>query len=254
MEACEKRTFEECLKLAPTKEASVRWVMARIEKYAKCENTPRILDVGAASGLFVIAAKKLGYECEGIEPFDDARLVADKLSKHFNMEIVIKNAYAEQIPYPDETFDVVCANSVVEHVIDVEKVFSEICRVLKPGGVFWFSSASAMNPFQGEIRGYPFFGWYPDRIKLRIMENAKEHKPHLVGHTDTPAINWFTPHKANRLLRRNGFSQVYDRWQLRRYDEGGIVYKTILRLIKWNTYTRLIAEILMPGCSYAAIK
>ena len=41
---------------------------------------------------------------------------------------------AQSIPYEDDNFDVVHASSVIEHVLDVEKSFQEIFRVLKPGG------------------------------------------------------------------------------------------------------------------------
>lgn len=38
------------------------------------------------------------------------------------------------IPYPDNTFDVIFCNHVLEHVPDDRKAMSEILRVLKPGG------------------------------------------------------------------------------------------------------------------------
>jgi SAM-dependent methyltransferase len=43
---------------------------------------------------------------------------------------------AERIPYPDDTFDVVFADNVLEHLTDPLKVFSEVHRVLRPGGRF----------------------------------------------------------------------------------------------------------------------
>jgi len=43
---------------------------------------------------------------------------------------------AEAIPYPDATFDVVFADNVLEHLENPLKVFTEVHRVLSPGGVF----------------------------------------------------------------------------------------------------------------------
>jgi SAM-dependent methyltransferase len=51
-----------------------------------------------------------------------------------------KVADAGGIPYPDQTFDVVFADNVLEHLPDPLTVFREIARVLKPGGVFLFKT------------------------------------------------------------------------------------------------------------------
>ena len=49
-------------------------------------------------------------------------------------------ANASSIPYDSETFDVVFADNVMEHLSEPEKVFQEIYRVLKPGGVVLFKT------------------------------------------------------------------------------------------------------------------
>ncbi len=42
---------------------------------------------------------------------------------------------AQSIPYPDETFDIVIANSMLYHVPDRPKTLTEIRRILRPGGI-----------------------------------------------------------------------------------------------------------------------
>lgn len=51
-----------------------------------------------------------------------------------------KVADAGHIPYPAGTFDLVFADNVLEHLPDPSSVFSEVERVLKPGGVFLFKT------------------------------------------------------------------------------------------------------------------
>lgn len=46
---------------------------------------------------------------------------------------------AEKLPFRDNFFDLVVAWDVMEHVPDDRKAFSEVSRVLKPGGYFLFS-------------------------------------------------------------------------------------------------------------------
>jgi ubiquinone/menaquinone biosynthesis C-methylase UbiE len=149
---------------------------------------------------------------------------------------------------------VTCA-SVIEHVNDPQAAFNEVYRILKPNGIFWFVTASSRSPRQKEIDGFPFFGWYPDRLKRRVMAWTVKHKPHLVGHTTAPAINWFTPGKARRMLRQAGFRDVlYDRWDLRRPSEGGAAYRAGLRLVTLGRGTKLLADLMFPGCAYATMK
>jgi len=51
------------------------------------------------------------------------------------------------IPLRDQTFDVITANMVVEHLDRPEMVFREVRRLLRPGGLFVFHTTNARNPF-----------------------------------------------------------------------------------------------------------
>ena len=249
-----KRSFEEILEALPSKRKWAEAVISRVSRIVALPDRAEVLDVGSAAGSFVVACSQLGYRCKGIEPSAEARHNAIRLSEHVGFPICVVDGTAESIPYKDETFDMVHASSVIEHVLDVDKAFEEIYRVLKVEGLFWFNTASAMCPRQAEIRGFPLFGWYPDSLKRRIINWVKDARPHLVGYTRTPAINWFTPWKARNLLRRHGFKAVYDRWDLRGENEGGRVHGLALRVIRSTKLTKLIADVVVPGCSYVAIK
>jgi ubiquinone/menaquinone biosynthesis C-methylase UbiE len=252
--ATELRCFDEVLESLPVTRKWAATVFARLRQVAVFPDDARVLDLGAGSGGFVAVCGELGYRCEGIEPWEDARLNAKVLSEHLGIPVRVVAGTAESIPFGDCEFHFVHASSVIEHVSDVDRAFAEVFRVLKPGGVFWFNSASSMCPAQAEIRGFPLFGWYPDPLKKRIMHWAKEARPHLVGYTETPAVNWFTPWKARSLLMEHGFRRIYDRWDLRGEDEGGDRYRFALRLIRLSAITKLAADIAVSGCSYAAVK
>ena len=67
-------------------------------------------------------------------------------------------ADAHQIPFPDESFDAVVAQAVLEHVLDPARVVAEIRRVLKPGGLVY-----AETPFLQAVHAgaYDFTRWTP---------------------------------------------------------------------------------------------
>ena len=252
-QAAELRPLDLARSIADREAAHARKVMSRLRKLRPLDSV-RILDIGAAQGLFLIACAEAGYDVVGIEPNAGARDVARTLAREHGVSLEIIDGMAENLPLPDASVDVVHAKSVIEHVDDAAKTFREVYRVLRPGGVFWFNTASSMSPLQNEIRGFPGFGWYPDPIKRRVMDWAISHKPHLIGHTTRPAYHWFTPWKARRMLFEAGFSTVFDRWDLRRSNEGGAFQRRVLGLIRSSYATKLIADVVVPGCSYAAIK
>ncbi len=252
--ARERQSLEVVLTELPEAERYARVLLARLGRVATRPPVADILDVGAAQGLFVTACARLGQHAVGIEPWDEARLIASEVADSVNVSVDMLDGVAERLSFADESFDIVRANSVIEHVADASVAFREAYRVLRPGGVFWFLTASSLCPKQSEIRGFPAFGWYPDPIKLKIMDWAKTNRPDLIGHTERPAVHWFTPLKARRMLRDVGFTRVYDRWDLRLPSEGGFLYRFALSVVKLNSITKLLADIAVPCCAYAAIK
>ncbi|MEO9170945.1 MAG: class I SAM-dependent methyltransferase [Candidatus Baltobacteraceae bacterium] len=252
--ASERRTFDIARDHFPVASRHAKMVIDRIRSVRSLPADAQILDIGSAQGLFLIACAKLGYRAFGVEPDATAREVGAQVAAEYGVDVTIVEGVAEALPVESNSFDVVHAKSVVEHVVDVEAVFSEVYRVLRPGGVFWFNTASSMCPQQCEIRGFPAFGWYPNSLKRRVMDWAIAHRPELIGHTSRPAYQWFTPGKARRMLRAAGFTMVYDRWDLRGGNEGGRAYRAMLGFVRMNAATKTMADILVAGCSYAAIK
>jgi len=108
--------------------------------------------------------------------------------------------------------------------------------------------------FSRRNKRVPFFGWYPNRLKRHIMIWAQDKHPFLIGFTDIPAVNWWTYRKAKAKLCKVGFSQVWDRWELKNPEELSGIGKDILLLIKRWPLLRRFLDIIIPDCSFAARK
>ncbi len=253
-QAAEQLSLEDALKRFVVAQAYAKTIKARLDRIRPLASDAVILDVGAAQGRFLAACAQIGLRAVGVEPWGQARETASRLAEHLGVTIELHAGVAEKLPVDSESVDIVHACSVIEHVNDAQEAFNEAYRVLKPGGLLWFYTASSMCPRQGEIGLFPLFGWYPNWLKLRIMKWAMRNRPDLIGHTETPAIHWFTPWKARRMLKRAGFSKVYDRWDLRLPSEGGHLSGIALRIIKSSFVTKILADILISDCSYAAVK
>lgn len=164
MHAAEQMSIQETITRLPKSRKWIRSIVARIRCIGRADPGDRVLELGAAQGRGLVELKNQGFEAYGVEPWEIARETAAELAKQLNVSLDIRSGSAEDIPFTDNYFDIVIATSVMEHVTDLEKSLREVFRVLKPGGVFWFNSASAMCPVQAEICGFPLFGWYPDKV------------------------------------------------------------------------------------------
>ncbi|MEX2231586.1 MAG: methyltransferase domain-containing protein [Cyclobacteriaceae bacterium] len=98
----------------------------------------RVLDLGSGSGMdSFIAALKVGAsgKVAGVDMTDEQLEKAEALRKALKFDNVsFHKSYIEKLPFPDNSFDAVISNGVINLVPDKEKVFAEVARILKPGG------------------------------------------------------------------------------------------------------------------------
>jgi SAM-dependent methyltransferase len=82
----------------------------------------KVVDIGCGYGRNKAIVESVGGEWIGVEPFEGGAhtVVAD----------------AENLPFADNTFDVAIMDAVLEHIPNVGAAFTEVGRVLKPGGKF----------------------------------------------------------------------------------------------------------------------
>jgi ubiquinone/menaquinone biosynthesis C-methylase UbiE len=98
----------------------------------------RSLEVGAGTGFFTLNLKLAGVLDEAHVTDLSPGMVeaAEKNAAGLGFEVHGKVADAERLPYDDGEFDLVIGHAVIHHIPDVELAFTEMLRVLKPGGRF----------------------------------------------------------------------------------------------------------------------
>ena len=116
----------------------------------------RVLDLGSGAGTdSLIAAQMVGKQghVTGIdmtpEMLAKARAAAAEMGVS-NIEFV--ESEAERLPFPDESFDVVISNGVIDLIPNKDAVFGELFRVLAPGGLIQIADVTIQNPVSAEGR------------------------------------------------------------------------------------------------------
>jgi 2-polyprenyl-3-methyl-5-hydroxy-6-metoxy-1,4-benzoquinol methylase len=151
----------------------------RIEFVRRYVPRGKLLEIGAAAGHFVEAARDAGYEPVGIEPAADlARRATERVG------VPVLAGFLEEVELPDGEFDVACAWHVVEHIIDPHNALVRLRKTMKPGATLLVEVPN-IESVQAKRRGARWAN-----LDLR----------HHVGH--------YTPAAIRALLTNAGFRDV----------------------------------------------
>ncbi len=96
-----------------------------------------VLEIGAGTGTN-LPYYKPDTNLTVIEPSKDMLNIFLEKAYKYPLNIHIKEGFAEDLPFENETFDGVVSTLVLCSVKSPSKVLEEIRRVLKPGGIFIF--------------------------------------------------------------------------------------------------------------------
>ena len=110
-----------------------RWLL-EIQKYLP-QRKLKILDVGCGSGFFTILLGKQGHEVLGTDLTPDMIEKSRELAKEEGVDCKFEIMDAENLDFPDETFDVVISRNLTWTLPDAGHAYEEWCRVLKKGGI-----------------------------------------------------------------------------------------------------------------------
>jgi len=177
----------------------------------------RILDVGCGTGEYVHRANELGFSASGLEPADAMRAVA--IGKNPGASIV--SGVATELPYPDESFDLVICIEVLRYLdrSDIRQALRELRRVLRPHGTMFLTM----------VNRYALDGFFLHYLLQQML------RPHS---TERPHCEFVTPGELDREIRDAGFSTAVHRGVL--LGPMRILYKISKRL------TRKVAPMLEP--------
>ncbi len=134
-----------------------------------------VLDFGCGTGNYLSRLhSEFGCRCCGVEPSEGMRVAA--LNK--NPALDIRSGDHTNIPFENKSFDFVFMTDVIHHVPDLNRMFSELCRVLKFEAYLCIATQS-----HDQIRSRFYNGYFPSLASKEmhrypdipsIVETARE--------------------------------------------------------------------------------
>ena len=170
----------------------------------------RVLDIGCGTGNHTDLLQKLTQvQVYGVEP--SAGMLEKARRK--NAHITFKAGGADHIPFDDGFFDFVYMTDVVHHVPDINAMFAEIGRVLKPGG-----KGCIVTQSHQQIEERPIAHYFPGTARV-----DKERYPDSPEIIEAASIQGFTQTESEilsekpieldasylELVRKKGYSMLH---------------------------------------------
>lgn len=131
------------------------------------------LDVGCSNGAISVRTAGSFKRTIGIDL--DAPAIAQAASEHQSDQMIFALASGHAIPFEDNSFDLIICAQVYEHSTDQPALAREVWRVLRPGGIVFFSGPNRLKIME-EHYWLPFLSWLPRPLANRYMQLFKRGK------------------------------------------------------------------------------
>ncbi|MDQ1299441.1 MAG: Alternative oxidase/tellurite resistance protein TehB [Patescibacteria group bacterium] len=184
---------EKIIKDWETKPKQSVGIAADFEVRAHSLKDARVLDAGSGNGGIGIAFAARGALVEGVDIEEELVEVARSEALAANSSAAFRWYEGTTLPFTDHTFDAVLSVSVIEHVSDPVRYFSEILRVVKPGGVLYLAFPNRLVPVETHT-GLFGLSYLPAPL-ARVYARATGHNP-----IEDNNLHFYTYWDMRRLL------------------------------------------------------
>jgi len=138
----------------------------------------KILEIGCGIGTVVFELAQQGHDVTGT----DISPVAIEYGRAKYGGIRLEVQPAEELTYPDGSFDVVLSFDLFEHIARIDRHVTEVHRVLQPGGYYLFQTPNKLSSAVSETLAHKSFKWRrahpslhtPGQLRRRLARHGFE--------------------------------------------------------------------------------
>lgn len=187
----------------------------------------KILDVGTGPGIMAFQLAELGHDVTGIDLADGMLREARANAGRYGLKVEFQKGDAENLPFPDASFDAVVSRWVLWTLPNPEKALREWQRVVRPGGkVVYIDGNWHLDLEESRIRRL----WYVTGRTLTAITERRNPFGRMTGKKDENPSDELWSKKARRpaadleMLRKIGYEKVEVRSGLKRRTLKGLNY------------------------------
>jgi ubiquinone/menaquinone biosynthesis C-methylase UbiE len=148
-----------------------------------------LLEIGCGAGWESVAWAKAGMKVNSIDLSENALKLAKKNVEHNQVDVDLRHANAEDLPFEDNTFDIVVSFGVLHQTQSTQRAINEAKRVLKPGG-------------EMIVTLYYKYSW-------KIILTKVGHVNFEFSHEDSPITRLYTKKQLKELFSNFNETKVF---------------------------------------------
>ena len=204
----------------------------QFEKPSYVENGT-LLDVGCGNGRYLLTMRSLGWQVQGVELSEDGLKVCRSAGLEVHHGELLSASFSA------DSFDVITARHLIEHVPDPHSFMAELARILKPGGKLIIETPNS------EALGRVCLGpkWFANEVprhlvlfsSISLLALAQEYglKNSSINYSTGPkiilnSVDYLIGNRgkpSNKISWRRKLSRIYI-W-LARYTKRGDIMHTV---------------------------
>jgi SAM-dependent methyltransferase len=120
-------------------------------------NARDVLDIPAGNGIATYALARAGFDVVAVEPDPSASVgrgaIVTSLSE-VNLRARIVDAFGEDLPFENDSFDVVYVRQGLHHAQNLKAMVKEYARVLRPGGLLLGCREHVVDNYQSSLQDF----------------------------------------------------------------------------------------------------
>jgi SAM-dependent methyltransferase len=147
----------------------------------------KLLDIGCSNGDWATYWAGRGWQCAGVD-IDREHV---EIARQRGIDARHCDLNRDPLPFADQSFDLIFAGEVIEHLVDTDGFLRELRRCVRPGGSVLITTPNLVS-FENRVR--VMLGIYPIWLNYNLSGS---------GH-----VRGYTPRVLKQQLREHGFKVV----------------------------------------------